>query len=281
MEYTKCFKDQVVLVTGSGEGLGQSLCLKLAEYQAIVICSDKNLQSAERTVKLINSQIPNNDAQAIELDVTDVEQVVSVISSLNISFGKIDYLFNNAGIAIGGEIRDLNVNHWKKVIDVNLTGLMACSSEAFRFMSKMKQGHIINITSISGLFKYTPLSTPYAVSKHGAVTFSKALQLEAQDFNVKVTTVCPGAIKTGIGKNMEFVNSNEKMRQQSIEFIEKGISPELASQEILKGVVRNKKEIVFPKGFRNYYYLTKIFRSLEKKMCLKMIRDFRENIRLN
>ena len=281
MKKPKCFKDKITLVTGGGNGLGQLLCLKLAEYEAIVICSDKDIESAKNTVRLINSQTPNIKSLAIQLDVTDDVQVTSVVSSINSKFGKIDYLFNNAGITMGGEIRDLNINHWKKVIDVNLFGLITCSTKVFRIMSKVKQGHIINVTSISGLLDYTALSTPYAVSKHGAVTFSKTLRLEALDFNVKVTTVCPGSIKTKIGEKMEHINANENAKQRAIDFIEKGISPKLAAQIILKGVSQNKKFIVFPAGFKNYYWLTRLFPFIEKSITLKMIRDFRINDRLN
>lgn len=280
MDYSKYFKGKIAFVTGGGEGLGQSLCLKLAEYNAIVICTDKDASLAENTITLIKSQTHNNSSQSFQMDVTENNQITSVLSKIYSTFGKIDYFFNNAGITIGGEIRDLTIEHWKKVIDVNLIGLLTCSSEVFRHMSKAKQGHIINITSISGLLEYTALGAPYAVSKHGAVTFSKALRLEALDFNVKVTTVCPGSIKTKIAEKMEYINSSENMRQQSIDFIEKGIAPETASQIILNGVIQNKKVIVFPTSFRIYYFLTKIFGFFERSMALKMTRNFRENNRL-
>ncbi len=280
MKHSNYFKGKVAIITGSGEGLGQAISLRLAEHRAIVICTDKDLKRAENTVRIIKSKIKNSTSHAFQLDVSDTGQITDTIAEINLEFGKIDYLFNNAGITIGGEIRDLNVDHWRKIIDVNLLGLITCSTEVFRLMSNVRQGHIVNITSISGLLEYTALSTPYAVSKHGAVTFSKALRLEALDFNVKVTTVCPGAIKTMIGEKMEHVNANDNAKQRAIDFIKKGISPELAAQKILAEIMRNKKFIIFPTAFKNYYFATKIFRFLEKNMTLKMIRDFRKNDRL-
>ncbi|MFB6341961.1 SDR family NAD(P)-dependent oxidoreductase [Saccharicrinis sp. FJH62] len=173
MKFTDFYKDKIVVVTGGGSGLGQAICLNLATCDAIVICTDKDLRLAENTIEIIHSKTQDNNSRAIQLDVTNTKQIRDVITNVSKEFGRIDYMFNNAGITIGGEIRDLNINHWKKVIDVNLFGLISCATEAFKLMSKVKQGHIVNITSISGLLEYTAVSTPYSVSKHGAVSFSK------------------------------------------------------------------------------------------------------------
>ncbi|MCG8410449.1 MAG: SDR family oxidoreductase [Bacteroidales bacterium] len=280
MKYSNYFNEKLVIVTGAGQGLGKALCLELAKHKAIVVCTDKSLQLAKHTVDLINSEVDKNTAKAIELDVADVNQITDVFNKVKSEFGKIDYLFNNAGIAIGGEIRDLDIGDWKKVMDVNLFGLITCSTEALKHMSKSKQGHIVNISSISGLLEYTALSSPYAVSKHGAVTFSKALELEAFDFNVKVTIVCPGAIKTMIGENMKYVNANKDIGQKTKEFIDKGISAELAARKIIKGVVRNRKTMIFPAAFKSFYFITRVFKFLERNFALKMIRDFRKNDRV-
>lgn len=279
MNYSN-YKGKIAIVTGGGDGLGREICIALASHGAIVICTDKDIALAEKTTKLIKSQIVENNPEAIQMDVTNEHEITEVISRIKSNYGKIDYLFNNAGIIIGGEIRDLKMCHWKKVIDVNLLGIINCSTEVFKIMSDSKQGHIVNITSISGLLEYTALSTPYAVSKHGAVTFSKALTLEAKDFNIKVSTVCPGTIKTSIANNMEHINSNENARKRSTEFLKKGITTTLAAEKILSGVIKNKKTIIFPTAFKNYYFATKIFRFLEKGITLKMIREFRKNDRL-
>lgn len=274
------YKGKIVIITGGGDGLGREICIALARHGAIVICTDKNIALAEKTTKIIKSQIAESNPEAIQMNVANEQEVMEVISRIKSNYGKIDYLFNNAGIIIGGEIRDLKMCHWKKVLDVNLLGFINCSKEVFKIMSDSKQGCIVNITSISGLLEYTALSTPYAVSKHAAVTFSKALALEAKDFNVKVSTVCPGVIKTSIANNMEHINSNENARKRSTEFLDKGITAALAAEKILIGVTKNKKIIIFPTAFKNYYFATKIFRFLEKGITLKIIRDFRKNDRL-
>lgn len=277
---TTILKNKIALVTGGGEGLGKTICQLLAQNDAQVLCSDLNIEAAEKTAAEINAGNPANVCQAVELDVSNKEQITSVVKTIHSSFGHIDYLFNNAGIMISGEIRDLQTTHWEKVINVNLMGLIHCTGEVFRIMSEAKQGHIVNITSVSGLLNYTALNTPYAVSKHGAVTFSKALRLEGEDLNVKVTTICPGAIRTQIGHNLESVNANEGIKQKSIAFIEKGISAEAAAKEVLKATLKNKKLYVFPAGMRVFLYFTKLFPFLEPLLVKKMLKDFRDNGRL-
>ena len=278
---THHFKDKVAVITGGGSGLGQALSFELVKNGANVICSDINLELAKNTVNQIEKANYLGNACAYFLDVCDSENIINFFSAVSKKFGRIDFLFNNAGIAIGGEIRDLEQHHWRKVLDVNLYGFINCANEAYKRMIKEKKGHIINITSIAAITKYTALSTPYSVSKTGALAYSRALQLEASELGVKVLSVCPGSIKTEIGENMEHINSNNKAQQQSKDFIAKGISPNLAAIAILKAIAKDKDEIIFPIAFKLYYKMIRVLNFIEKQMAIKMITEFRTNIRLN
>lgn len=280
MKNLKLYTDKVALVTGGGEGLGRALCMALVMQNARVVCTDLKQELLDHTRSLIQSAVPGATIETMVLDVRDREQVVEVIDKVRFNHGRIDYLFNNAGISIAGEIRDLDSVHWRNVIGVNLFGMISMATEVYRTMLEAKQGHIVNIASISGLTEYTALTTPYGVSKHGAVTFSKHLRLEALDFGVKVTTVCPGAISTNIGENMKFINSGDGMKERSLDFIAKGIAPNQAAQIILKGVAKNKKMVIFPGSFKTYYHVTKIFPFLDKILTIRLIRLFRDQYRL-
>ena len=279
MELKNTFNGKVALVTGGGDGLGKALCLKLSEYGARVICTDKNLDSALNVINLIRTRYGEEIAEARMLDVTNLEVLKDLVEDLYFTYEKIDYLFNNAGITIGGEIRDLKLEHWRDVISINLFGLISCSSLVFKRMCVAHDGHIVNIASISGLTAYTALGTAYAVSKHGVVTFSRSLRLEALDFNVRVTTVCPGPISTSIGRNWKHVNSNDRFREHTVDFIRRGISPEIASQLILEGTARNKSLVIFPLKYNLYYQISRMFRFWERRRVLKSIRYFRSNYR--
>ena len=278
---TYYFKEKVAIITGGGSGLGKAICFELAKNGATVICSDINPELAKNTVKQIELVNYSGKAYAHFLDVSDAENILYFFSAISEKFGRIDFLFNNAGIATGGEIRDLKQQDWEKVFDVNLYGFINCANEAYKRMIKENGGHIINITSIAALTKYTPLNTPYAVSKTGALAYSRALQLEASGLGIRVLSVCPGAIKTEIGENMEHINANDKAQQQSKDFIAKGISPELAAITILNAIVNDKNELVFPKAFKLYYEITKVLKFIEKVVALKMIAEFRTDVRLN
>lgn len=282
MKNIQIYKNKVALITGCGQGIGRALSIKLAQCGAIVICTDRNKKFAQDTVNEINDSIEGNfKAVARELDVTSSKQLAALMIWLIDSFKRIDFLFNNAGVNLGGEIRDLSEHHWRDVLDINLFGHIQCATQAYKQMITQKMGHIVNVTSISGILDYTPLSSPYSVSKHGAVAFSKALELEAKDFNIKVTTICPGSVKTSIGENMVHINANDNAKKNAIDFINKGISSNEAAKIILKGVAKGKNMLIFPASFKSYYWLTRIFKSIEIVLALKMIRSFRKTSRLN
>jgi NAD(P)-dependent dehydrogenase (short-subunit alcohol dehydrogenase family) len=116
--YNNYFLNKITLVTGAGSGIGRGLCLKLAEAGATVICTDIDPSKAAQTVSLTGQPIK---AVAIKLDVTQLAEVESVMAGIISRYGRIDLVFNNAGIAISGEMRDISMEDWKKVIDINFT----------------------------------------------------------------------------------------------------------------------------------------------------------------
>ena len=240
----------------------------LSNNNATIICTDKNVNKAIETTQLIQKMVRDCNIVSYQMDVTDSEQVANVIDQVYNLFGRIDFLFNNAGVAISGEIRNFKEKHWNNVINVNLLGLIRCTTEVYQRMCLVKSGHIINITSISGLLQHTALSTPYAVSKHGAVIFSKSLALEAKDYNINVSIICPGTVKTDIIDHMDFIKSNDQMIEKAKEFIRKGIDPIDAAEQILKATAQKRELVIFPKPFKRFFWYTKIAEGLWKNMNL-------------
>ncbi|MCT4646701.1 MAG: SDR family oxidoreductase [Carboxylicivirga sp.] len=275
----KHFRGKVALVTGAGSGLGRAICIQLASYNARVICTDIDIESAKETIQLIKIKQPAVKAEAFQLDVTNTNQISVVLSKIISKYNIIDFLFNNAGIVVGGEIRDLKMSHWRKVADINLFGFIDCATKTFNHMIERKHGHIVNITSVSGLIEYAAVNATYAVSKHGAVTFSRTLQLEGLDFNIKVTTVCPGTISTEIAHNMEYVNGNDNWRKKAVEFIGNGIESVKAAQIILNHTAKNSKLVILPNSFKLFIKILNWLPVFGKNMALKHIRDFRNNDR--
>jgi NAD(P)-dependent dehydrogenase (short-subunit alcohol dehydrogenase family) len=111
--------------------------------------------------------------------------------------GAIDYLFNIAGITIAGEARDLSREIWRKVIDVNLNGVINTTVYAYQQMVRQGHGYIVNMASVQGLVP-VPIEAPYVASKYAVVVLSQALRVEGCELGVKVSEVCPGMVETPI-----------------------------------------------------------------------------------
>jgi NAD(P)-dependent dehydrogenase (short-subunit alcohol dehydrogenase family) len=178
----------VAVITGGGSGIGRALALEAARRGAIVHVTDVNEASAEETATMIGAS-----ARHAALDVRDGAAVQQFCDSV----GRIDYMFNNAGIAVGGEVQDLTLAHWNRIIDVNIRGVVHGVHAAYPGMVLRGSGHIVNTASMAGLAP-TPLLTPYGMTKHAVVGLSVALRAEAEVYGVKVSVLCPTAIETPI-----------------------------------------------------------------------------------
>jgi NAD(P)-dependent dehydrogenase (short-subunit alcohol dehydrogenase family) len=232
------FEDKVAIVTGSASGIGKALSEELAARGAKVIATDVNEEMLQQAVGGIRGA--KHPVQISKLDVTDYDAFKKLIGDTAAKEGKLDYLFNNAGIAIAGEIRDLSIEDWQKVLDVNLNGVIYGSIEAYKQMVKQGFGHIINLSSIEGMTAF-PATVSYVTSKFAVLGLSKGLWLEGSDLGVNVSVVCPGFIKTPIFEVSPVVNiDREEMLKSLAQFEKFSISPEECARRILKGVSKNK-----------------------------------------
>lgn len=234
------FEGKVAIVTGAGSGIGKGLAEELARRGAHVVISDIH---AERIAKVADNIVKaKGKVTASTLDVSQYDAVKKTLDDTVATHGKIDFIFNNAGTAVGGPAKDVSIDDWHKVIDINLYGVVYGSSVAFPIMMKQGFGHIINIASIEGLTPF-PNSASYAASKHGVVGLSSALRVEGADYGVKVSVVCPAYIKTAIWHDSKMININrEKLLSRLPDW--SGITPEKCANVILSGVQRNKAFII-------------------------------------
>ena len=188
-------------------------------------------------------------------------------------------MFNNAAVVIGGDARDLTVEQWDRVLAVNLHGVLYGTLAAYRVMVRQGHGHIVNVSSLSGLISQ-PGNGPYCTAKHALVGLSLSLRFEGADLGVKVSCVCPGDMKTDIYKNMTVVNmkvdTEEIVRvSRSSHFLMPQWSAEQAAREILAGVVRNKALIVFPGVVRGIWRLNRLFPGVLYRVNVRRMRMFR------
>jgi NAD(P)-dependent dehydrogenase (short-subunit alcohol dehydrogenase family) len=246
------FKDKVAIVTGGGSGTGRALCKELVLRKAkAVIVADINIEQAQQTASAIaaNSAV----AQAAHVDVTNAETVRALIDKAVSKFGRLDYMFNNAGIAIRGEFRDMDIEHWRHIIDVNLWGVIHGSLYAYQAMVRQGFGHIVNIASAAGLVPM-PLATAYAATKHAVVGLSTSLRAEGAGLGVRVSVACPGFIRTGIFDTTVKVTKIKSGAAypdlSAIKMMEAGECARL----VLRGVERNKA-IITVSGFARLLWL--------------------------
>jgi len=275
------FKDKVAIVTGGGSGIGQALCQELGQEGAIVVVANINDDHAKRVASAIVQN--GGQAHAVHVDVSKEEDVRQLIDETTAEHGRLDYLFNNAGIAIGGDARDLTLDQWRRVLEVNLYGELYGTIMAYPIMVKQGFGHIVNTASATGLLPQ-PINAPYCTSKYGIVGLSLSLRVEGADLGVKVSVVCPGSVRTNIWQAATIVNVPPERRAAYEQQITSGkikmMEASKAARTILGGVSRNQAIIAFPAGVRLVWRLYRLSPHLLDRLMLYAIRTFRK-YRLN
>lgn len=181
------------IVTGGGTGIGRAIALALAEHSARVVVAGRRLEPLKEVVEHINGR----GGQAIlgQVDVAQEDDVTQLVARAVARFGTVDVLINNAGIAGSGSIHEHDVATWDHVMAVNLKGPFLLSRAVLPLMRAQKGGHIINISSESGL-EYYPGNGAYGVSKHALNALGEYIQRENQALGIRVDTVCPGMVVT-------------------------------------------------------------------------------------
>jgi len=150
-------------------------------------------------------------------------------------------MFNNAGIALMGEVRDMSLEHYRTLVDVNIMGVIYGSKAAYSIMVKQGFGHIVNTGSVTGIFTF-PIQTHYSATKHAVQGFSLGLREEGASLGVKVSVICPMNVKSDIGNAIIVLNVEDENFFNNLP--SKWMDANKAARQMLKGVARNKGIIV-------------------------------------
>jgi NAD(P)-dependent dehydrogenase (short-subunit alcohol dehydrogenase family) len=180
------------LISGGTSGIGAATALLFGEEGATVVCVGRNVNQGREVAKQIS---PTGDrAMFVEADVKDSEKIKATVDKTISRFGRIDILFNNAGVELLRSCEETSEDEWDNVLDTNLKSAFLFAKYALPFL-KITKGTIINNASTLGLIGSLNYSA-YCASKGGVVLFTRALALECAQWNIRINCVCPGAIQT-------------------------------------------------------------------------------------
>ena len=265
------YTDKIAIVTGGASGLGRALCFEMYRRGATVVAVDVDQEGAEEVCRLIRKG--GGKALAAYLDVTIYENAKRIVKDVVNKYGRLDLIFNNAGTALHGETRDLGIEHWRTMMEVNLMGVIHGSISAYEEMVRQGEGQIVNISSLAGLIP-VPKEIPYCTSKWAVVGFTNALRFEGAGLGVKVNLVCPGIMRTAIHQTVSYVNVDHRrlVRPQTNHFI----TPEKAAGIILNQVANNQPMIIFPFYARIVWWLYRLNPSIFNLLFRKILKDFRK-----
>ncbi|TCN25123.1 SDR family NAD(P)-dependent oxidoreductase [Mesobacillus foraminis] len=186
-------REKVVLITGAGSGIGKSTAILFAKEGASIIVNDLNEGSGNETVSEIRKS--NGEAFFIQGDVTEANSVKAMVDKAINKYGRIDVLFNNAGVSGVGMIHEVDLDAWNKTLNVNINGVMLPSKYVLPHMMKQKNGSIINMSSCiaeMGLAK----RASYSTTKGAILALTKSMQVDYAAYNIRVNALLPGTIFT-------------------------------------------------------------------------------------
>lgn len=262
---------KVAIVTGAASGIGEAVSLELARRGARVVIADIDVDDAKRVATAIADS--GGRATARRLDVSQERDIRRLVQDTAAAYGRLDYQFNNAGIAIGGDARDLTLDQWRRVLDVDLYGVLYGTLAAYPIMVRQGFGHIVNTSSAAGLLPM-PLSAPYCTAKHAVVGLSMSLRAEGADLGVKVSVVCPGYVRTKIFENSVVVNMPQELAGRTPGRV-KIIEAAEAAQVILNGLARNQAVIAFPRYIRLAWRAYRLFPRVVERGIPRQVREAR------
>ncbi len=257
----RVFEGATAIITGGASGIGRALGEELANRGGEVVLADLQIELAEEVAARIRGA--GGKAAALELDVTDFSAVERLVRETGERTGRLDYMFNNAGITFAGPISLHTIEDWNRIIDVNLRGVVNGVQAAYQMMLSQGFGHIVNTASYGGLVPNV-MSPSYTTTKYAVVGLSRVLRAEAAAEGIRVSALCPGFVRTPMleggkyGKDlMELSPEQERDLRDTFERF-RPMSPDRFSRNVLDKVEKNKAIIVEPSWWKLPWWIDRL-----------------------
>ena len=275
----RTYDGAVAIVTGGASGIGAAFGRALASRGATVVLADRQGEAAGELAAGL--QRGGARSEAAELDVRDAAAVETLVGGVCARHGRLDYLFNNAGTGVGGEVRDYTLDDWRYLIEVNLMGVIHGVQAAYGRMIAQRFGHIVNTASVAGLIP-TPFSTVYSVTKHGVVGLSRSLRIEAAPHGVRVSVLCPGVIRTAIlvdaGRYGRVSTRIPAATQLAAWERLRPMDPDRFAAGALDELARNRAIVILPRWWRAVYWLNRLSPALFDAIGARAYRQMRQEL---
>jgi NAD(P)-dependent dehydrogenase (short-subunit alcohol dehydrogenase family) len=258
----KTFDDKVAVITGAGSGIGRALALDLAGRGALLAISDVDDAGLAATVELVKTA-GAREVRSDHLDVADRPAFTAYAEAVAAQFGRVNLVVNNAGVALAGDLEDLEYADMDWIMGINFWGVVHGTKEFLPHLIDSGDGHLVNISSLFGLISM-PGQSMYNAAKYAVRGLSEAVREEmlVAGHPVGVTVVHPGGIKTAIARNARYSAKEDGV--ESAQFFDKKLArmtPERAAEIILKGVENDKARVLVGIDAHAVHHLAKLLGS--------------------
>ena len=241
-------------ITGASSGIGEALVYEFVKKGATVIISSNDAPGLER----VKTACLERSSKVIcaPFDLSDTSGIVSLVEQQMQSTGRLDYLLNIGGISQRARVDETPIWLDRKIFEINYFGTIALTKAVLPYMIRQKSGHIVATSSISGRFGF-PLRSAYSASKQALHGFFETLFLENKHNNIRTSVLIPGRVRTNISYHA--LDSEGKEHGKMDEGLSKGITPGKAAKIIIRGIARNKREILVGSGELVMLYIRRIW----------------------
>lgn len=243
MKKEKQFAGKIAWITGASSGIGEALVHEFAGRGATVLASSNDLPGLKRVRAECGDK--SSMVNCIPFDLADTSGIEMIVEQQINTHGRIDFLLNIGGISQRARIDETPLWIDRKIFEINYFGTIALTKAVLPFMVKQQSGHILATSSISGRFGF-PMRSAYSASKQALHGFFETLYLENKKFNIKVSVIIPGRVKTSI--SFHALDSEGKEHGKLDAGQAKGILPQRAARIIIKGMLKNRREILVGKN---------------------------------
>jgi dehydrogenase/reductase SDR family protein 7B len=235
----KLFEGKIVWITGASSGIGECLVYSFIKRGAIVIASSNEPSELERVKQ--NCGDLSGNIYCVPFDLSDTSGIDKTVKEQLEKTGRIDYLLNIGGISQRATIEETPLWLDRKIMEINYFGTIALTKAVLPYMIKQKSGHILATSSISGRFGF-PLRSAYSASKQALHGFFETLHIENKKNNIRASVIIPGRVRTKISYRALDAEGKEHGKMDA--GLSKGIEPEKAAEIIIRGMIKNKREIL-------------------------------------